>query len=126
MNLQAHTVSKTVAEVLAVTGLLDLGARDRVKLPSARTGAHRADGALLCRAHELIDLPRPRPDALAGGVASGAIRAVALMQGTPVDRHQHVRRDLSIARLRVRQRRVGARRDDRGEAGSVGSAAAHL
>src|SRR5204863_8675596 len=44
-------------------------------------------------------------DPLAGRIRSRAVRAVAVMAGTPVDRHQHVARDLHVARLGLQDRK---------------------
>ena len=47
------------------------------------------------------------------------------MPRTPVDREQHVARDLLRARLGVRQCAVGAGGDDRGKARRLGAEPAH-
>ena len=107
-------VAEAVAEVLALPRLLDHLARDSVDLFAVRSRPDRGERPFLGREHELVDLAGPLGDPLAGCVRARAVRAVALVQRAPVDRHQHVRADLaSRAARRAAARRARRRRRSR-------------
>src|SRR5436309_2273780 len=65
--------------------------------------------------HERVDLPGLLAR-LAARDGPGAVRAVPVELGAPVDHHQLPGADLDVAGLRVRSRSVGAGGDDRLEA----------
>src|SRR5271155_1495521 len=99
--------------------------RGPVELTAARSGRVGGERRQLGAEHELIDLARLSRDALAGGIRAGAIRAVALELGAPVDRQQHVARDRHRTRLGMGQRGVSTGRHDRGKARGLCAQPAH-
>jgi len=125
VDLEADPVAETVAEVLAVPGRLDQIARGGVDLAARGPGLDGLKARQLRAQHELVDLARLLADPLAGRVGARAVRAVAVVDGPPVDRHEHVAGDLDVPRLGVGQRPVRPRGDDRAEARRFGSAPAH-
>ena len=74
--------------------------------------------------HQLVDLARLDVD-IACGECPGAIRAVAVDDRPHVEHHQLAGTDLALARLRVRERAVLARGDDRRERRALGAQLAH-
>src|SRR5262249_6524266 len=125
MNLHAHTVTEPMAKLAAVSIPLDQLARYRIELAAAGTGPDRVQRTLLGREDELVDIICLSGDARAVRIRAGAVRAVALVAGSPVDREQHVAGNRLLAWSGVRQSGVRAGGDDRGEAWSLGAEPAH-
>ena len=118
-------MAEPVAEVLAVAVGGDDVARDGVDLAARRARPHGVQRRLLGvagrgrRSRQVVV-------ELAGRPRARAVRAVAVDLRAEVERDEHPRRDLDVARLGVRERAVRAGGHDRGEARAGGAAAAHL
>ena len=105
-----------VADHLARRSVGLAAARRRPARPPAPPAAPRARGRT-----------PPGSASSSSPVASGAgaVRAVAVQLGAPVDHHQLVGSDLDVARLGVRQRAVRTGGDDRVKGGPLGPEVAH-
>src|SRR4029078_10004165 len=109
-----HAVAEPVPELVAVAGLGDELAGDRVDGLALGPGPHRVQGGALRAQDQVVDGARLVLDR-AGGHRARAIRAVALVTRAPVDHDERTRGDLDVARLGVRERAVRAGGDDGGE-----------
>src|SRR5215469_7078243 len=107
MDLQAHAVAKTVAEVLTVPGSVDEIPCCRVHVSDGCPSGRRLDAGPLRRRYQFIDLPLPvgrhterdRP---------GHIGVVAGVPGSAVDRDHVARLKGTVPRRVVRYRPVRA------------------
>ena len=111
--------------VFQAAGGVDHRAGDSVHLLARGSGPHRPESRELGVQHQRIDLHGLTVE-FAGGHGAGAVRAVSVELGAPVDHHERSGADLDVAGLGMRQGAVGAGGDDRLEARPLRSGQAHL
>ena len=111
---QADAVPEAVAEAVAVAGRLDHVPGEAIRLDARHAGLDPRDGGELRLEADVVDPAQP-PRQLAGRERAGAVGAVAVEPGAPVDGDERSRLDEVVARLRVRLRAVRARGDRRVE-----------
>src|SRR5579859_2825819 len=114
VDLQSHSVTQAVAEVLAVPGRLDDVPRRRVHVRGGRAGHGGVNARLLRGGHQVVDLPLPARGR-AECHSTGHVRVVAGVPGTAVDGDQVAGLEPAAAGRVVRDGTVGPAGHDRVE-----------
>ena len=125
MHVKPHPVSQTVVERLAVAGIGDEAAGDRIDIAHAFPGADRSDRSLLRLQHDAIhfaNLPRDATDEHHAGQIAG----IAAHAGTPIKQDRATFFHLTPTGMGVRQRTVETFCADRRESHSRRAATLHL